>query len=45
MAKRKDYHLELFHYEGCHYDLIMSINQNTLDLPTLSDFTSNITIS
>lgn len=42
MAKPKDYHLELFHYEGCHYDLIMSVNQSTLIFPTLSDFTCNI---
>lgn len=45
MAKPKDYHLELFHYEGCHYDLIMSVNQSKLNFPTLSDFTCNITIS
>ncbi len=44
MVKREEYHLELFHKEGCHYDLIMSINQNTLKFPTLSNSTCAITI-
>ena len=45
MDKPAEYHLELFHYEGCHYDLIMSINNNTLKFPTLSNFTCSITVS
>ena len=43
--KPKDFHLELSHYEGRHYDLIISSNQNHLPLPTLSSFTCHITIS
>jgi hypothetical protein len=45
MVKPEEYHLELFHKEGCHYDVIMSINQKTLNFPTLSNFTCAITIS
>lgn len=43
MPKPPEYHLELFHFNGNHYDLIVSAEQdNRLNYPPLSDFTCNI---
>ena len=43
MPKPPDYHLELFHFGGCHYDLIVSEHQeNRLSCPPLSHFTCNV---
>lgn len=45
MAKPAAFHVELFHFESRHYDLITSICQTPLQLPSLSSFTCDITIS
>ena len=43
MPKPSDYHLELFHFGGRHYDLIVSEHQeNRLSCLPLSDFTCNV---
>ena len=43
MAKPLNYHLELFHFDRCHYDVIVPAEPDkTLGYPTLSDFTCNI---
>ena len=37
MPKPSDWHMELLHFGGCHYDLIVSVHQqNRLDFPPLS---------
>lgn len=46
MTKPLNYHLELFHFNGCHYDVIVPAEPDkSLGLPPLSDFTCNIDLS
>ena len=44
MTKLPNYHLELLHFNGNHYDLIVSDEEdsNSLDYPPSSNFTCNI---
>ena len=45
MPKPSDWHIELLHFGGCHYDLIVSVHhENRLTFPPLSEFSCNIVV-
>ena len=45
MLKPTDWHIELLHLGGCHYDLIVATNQdNRLNIPQMSEFSCKINL-